>query len=360
MPKLDRSAFIAQINTLENAMSIQGKTYHNLSVAGSKVYFTRQGKSRSESIDVNELYELYLKVDSPTNKEVRDYISGRVQSPAVSIINALSKKGAKNSSKPISAPQLRIKRQINKEQPKKDETRFFQAFSQVVGETFLLSKSMGKPISASDAFLVDDFRNYNFPEEVGQSFEGFLKKLNSSFNFSGKSIAHHIDGLLVNHPILGTRIVEFDEEQHFTPSLALALREQGKVVKLDFVDIYEKTLNDLTYLNQQVLRKNRIKHWFSSYPAYHNDFLTALENENVSGYIKPKENGFPFIGGRIAQRAYYDCLRNAAHLSPLNKGFQPILRFPKKAFEDECTMAFSNIKTETLVELTKVLIEKSY
>ncbi len=91
MRKLDKNSFIAQINALKNAASVQGKIYHTIRVDGNSVRFIRQGKSTAERIDLEELFELYQAIDYPTNKEARLYISGRVQSPAVSIINALGK-----------------------------------------------------------------------------------------------------------------------------------------------------------------------------------------------------------------------------------------------------------------------------
>jgi hypothetical protein len=230
----------------------------------------------------------------------------------------------------------------------KDETRFFQAFVEVVGAEHLLSKSVGKPINSEDAFLSDDFRKYAFLREVNENFESFLGDLNSNFNFSGKSIAQHIDGLLVKHPQLGTRIVEFDEEQHFSPSLFTVLSKQSLSIESAFVGYYHSTLKDIDYLNNEVLKKSRVKQRFDAYPVHHQTFLAAIKDQKVSGYIKPKENGFPFVGGRIAQRAYYDSLRNAAHLSPMNEGFSPILRFPKKFFEDKAGINFSRLGLEPI------------
>ena len=54
----------------------------------------------------------------------------------------------------------------------------------------------------------------------------------------------------------------------------------------------------------------------------------------------------------MAQRAYYDCLRNAANLSTENHGYEPILRFPKKYFEDAAQKDFSRI---AIVELTTII-----
>jgi len=367
MRKLDKNSFIAQINALKNAASVQGKIYHTIRVDGNSVRFIRQGKSTAERIDLEELFELYQAIDYPTNKEARLYISGRVQSPAVSIINALGKDRSAIIPKAQQkvAPVVKVTRastekrapSINKD---KDETRFFQAFAEAIGIEYLVSKSVGKPIGAEDAFLTDDFRKYGFPDEVEKNFETFLEELNSNFNFSGKSLAHHIDGLLVNHPQLGTRIVEFDEEQHFTPSLFTVIKQQSRSVELAFADYYYSVLADIDYLNAEVLKKNRVKHRFDVYPANHNSFIAAIESEKVSGYIKPKENGFNYVGGRLAQRAYYDSLRNAAHLSPKNQGFGPVLRFPKKCFEDKAGVNFSRLGLDQIEDYIRECLLELY
>lgn len=367
MRKLDKTLFITQVNALKKAISVQGKTYHSINTDSFIVHLTREGKSKPESIKLDELYALYKAIDYPTNKEARQFISGRVQSPAVSIINALGKSESKSASKkqhktfsvvePIKKSVSRKEKNIDKV---KDETRFFQAFAAVLGERHFLSKSIDKTINNNNVFLSDDFRNYSFTKGINQNFENFLADLNSNFNFSGKSIVHHIDGLLVRHPQLGTRIVEFDEEQHFTPSFYTILNKQTQAVELAFSAYYLSLLKDISYLNDEVLKKNRIKYSFEEYPKSYKEFLIAIQSQNVSGYTKPKQNGFPYLGGRVAQRAYYDSLRNVAHLSPMNKGFKPILRFPKKYFEDKSGMDFSRISTDQIRDLIKECLNDFY
>jgi hypothetical protein len=234
-----------------------------------------------------------------------------------------------------------------------DETRFFRAFASVAGESYLLSKSLAKPISSSDVFLSDHFQDYGFNPAIEDLFKAILNRLLSNFSFSGNSLSHHIDGMLVNHPQFGSRMVEFDEEQHFTPALRDALHIQSQSIDLAFNHTYQSILTDIGYLNNKVLKKHRIKQRFSPYPTFKEDFVVSLQKENVSGYIRAIENGFPYIGGRIAQRAYYDCLRNAAHLSPRNKGLQPILRFPKTYFEQKSGLPFNSLSNNQLAEFIK-------
>lgn len=366
MRKIGRSSFITQVNALKKATSVQGKVYHNIWVDGNSVWFTRQNKSKQERIDLDELFALYQSIDYPTTKEAWSYISGRVQSPAVSIINALGKESlGTNTEKqvvpPIQSANPGIKRsKVTSRQKVKDEARFFRAFAELVGPEFLLSKSIGKSINSEDIFLSDDFRDYTFSDKVWDNFKSFLRDLNSNFNFSGKSIAHNIDGLLINHPKLGSRLIEFDEEQHFTPSLLTVMSKQTQFIELGFTGYYHETLKDIQYLNNDVLRKNRIKHRFETYPLDHNIFIDAIKNEKVSGYIKPIENGFNYIGGRLAQRAYYDSLRNAAHLSSKNQYLNPILRFPKKFFEDKTGMKFSSLSDDQIKVYIKDCMKDIY
>jgi hypothetical protein len=258
----------------------------------------------------------------------------------------------KDKSKPL--------KNLKSKRTEKDETIFFSAFNRLLGEEWLLSKSIQKPISSADVFLSDDFRDYAFPKSIENNFEELLEVLKSNYSFSSKSLSHYLDGLIKNHPIIGSRIIEFDEEQHFTPAFRNAIMVQSKSIDQKFLKFYLEILTDVNSLNVQTLKKHRINSRFQKIPKSYNQFLEALKNERVSGYIEPKENGFEYLGGRIAQRAYYDCLRNVAHLSSKNKGLQPIIRFPKKFFEDASKKRFGAIDNEDLMELTQLYLKKNY
>jgi len=368
MRNLSKQSFITSINALKDAKSVTGKTYHSFYIDDTKVHFKREGKTKHEAINLEELYKLYKAIDKPTNQQARSYISGRVQSPAVSIINAIgsNKKSISNSdkfNKNEKRDQLLQEKKASKNHHKtsqKDESLFFEALSNLIGQDYFQSKSIGKPITSTHAFLSDDYREYGFPEAAIQSIENLLNTLQSNKSFKGGSLSHHIDGLLFNHPKLGTRIIEFDEEQHFTPALRFAIESLHKNFNLSFIKHYKSILEDLNYLNYEVLKKNRIKLRYSSYPKNFNQFLIDIKDEKETGYIKVKENGFPYLGGRIAQRAYYDCLRNVAHLSPKNTGFKPIIRFPKKYFENEAKMKFKSIDIEMLKKLILKYLKNIY
>jgi hypothetical protein len=369
MKILDKTTFIQEINNLHSVSSIQGKLYRSIRVEGQSVRFIREGKTTPESINLNELFDLYQAKDNPNTSDAKPFISGRVQSPAIAIISAL--RNIKSVAQaPTQTPQYeRVSEAKETESERiptssqsndKDETRFFRAFSVLVGEEYLLSKSINKPINSDHAYLSDDFQKFEFTPDLIENFTSVLTELNSNFNFSGKSLATYIDGMLVNHPQLGTRIIEFDEEQHFTPSLYTVLSKQTQLIDLPFIAYYYATLNILDYLNNEVLKKNRIKHQFEHYPTNHPTFLAVLKDHKESGYIKPKPNGFDYLGGRVAQRAYYDSLRNAAHLSPKNPNFKPILRFPKKYFEDKSGNSFSRISSEQIIRHIRDYLKEIY
>jgi len=57
------------------------------------------------------------------------------------------------------------------------------------------------------------------------------------------------------------------------------------------------------------------------------------------------------IGGRIAQRAYYDTLRYVAHYSPRNDSFSPPLRFTIFELEEEAGCEFNKIPLNELESL---------
>lgn len=86
---MDRSRFIEKLSTLKKVFSVTGKEYGNIVVKGDKLLFIRGHKSNYERIPVSELFALYDHGPHINNAIAKNYISGRVQSPAVSIVNAI-------------------------------------------------------------------------------------------------------------------------------------------------------------------------------------------------------------------------------------------------------------------------------
>ncbi|SEM30526.1 hypothetical protein SAMN04488008_11452 [Maribacter orientalis] len=361
---MNKNEFKQKLSSIKTAISVTGKRYRSIQIFGDSLEFVRENKTKSERISVTELYELFTK-ENPINISIaKSYISGRVQSPAVAILKELKSTGAKNISKNIN-PELQPivengKRKLPNEKVK-DETRFFIGLSELLGMDYLLSKSIGKPINSSHIFLSNSFENYNFNKEVNDCYLQILTDLKSNYMFSSDSLSHHIDGVIINHPVLHSRIVEFDEEQHFTPARMDTIPHLQDILPDNYFSIFKKICNDKNYLNDYVLKKHRIKNKLDNVPKSFIEFVGWLEqsNEKSSGYIC-KKNGFEFFGGRIAQRAYYDCLRDTAHLSSKNSGFDIPLRFAKKKFEEIENTDFGLISMDRIKEIILEIMSNDY
>lgn len=347
---MENKEFIKILLSMKSATSVTGKRYSKIGVRRDKVCFVREGKTQPEHISINELFEFYTSEEFINTNNAKSYISGRVQSPAVAILNALMGNAPrKKNSEPTIFKSEEI---VIKKENSKDETKFFLALSDLIGEDYLLSKSIGRPVNSGHIFLSNNYKAYSFSLEIESAYHNLLEALNSDFTFSGSSLSHFIDGLIINHSSLGKRIIEFDEEQHFTPARKETLKELSLVCDNNYIEHYLTICNDLDYLNEEVLTKNRLNCKLKQIPESFNDFVNWLKSNNLkpSGYIEGK-NGFPFLGGRIAQRAYYDTLRDTAHFSSLNKDLESPLRFAKTIFEREAKTPFKLISNEELKNL---------
>lgn len=359
---MDIIKFKQELSKIKIATSVTGKKYHIITVNSESVIFRRENKPQSEKISIAELYQFFTKENNFNTTTAKKYISGRVQSPSVAILKQLKSpinnqvSTEVNVPRKVSVSEREAKLSIQYETKTNDETYFFRAFSEIVGESYLLSKSIGKPINKGNIFLSNNYKDYLFEAEIDNFYSEVLDVLKSNFLFSSESLSHYVDGLIVKHPQLKTRIVEFDEEQHFTPARMASLKEVSKIIINGYTNNYIEICSDAQYFNDEVLKKNRIKSRLKKIPETFEDFLKWLEslNEKESGYICSK-NGFNFLGGRIAQRAYYDCLRDTAHLSKKNVDFEPPLRFAKKYFEDETDLSFNLIAQE---EIKAIIIKR--
>ena len=363
---MKRKEFIQKLSNIKTAISVTGKKYNSIRVYGDRLEFVRENKTKPESISVTELFELFSKENTINTSIAKSYISGRVQSPAVAILNKLKSSITNNiatelvsdiQDKPIIENNKR--KQSNKNI--KDETRFFIGLSELLGTEYLISKSIGKPINSSHIFLSNNFEKYNFSKEINNCYLQILTDLKSNYIFNSESLSHHIDGAIINHPILKSRIVEFDEEQHFTPARLDTLTHLQEILPDYYFSKFKNICSDINYLNNYVLKKHRIKNRLKNVPNSFIEFVEWLEqsNEKPSGYISNK-NGFEFLGGRIAQRAYYDCLRDTAHLSENNNGFKSPLRFAKKEFEDIENKDFGLISMDRIKEIIIEILKNNY
>lgn len=359
--------FNQELSKIKIVTSVTGKKYHIITVNRENVIFKREDKSKSEKISIVELYQLFTKENNFNTITAKKYISGRVQSPSVAILKQL--KPSINNYFPI---EVDVNKKVSRSKrdskistvhkiKTNDESKFFRAFSEIVGSSYLLSKSIGKPIKKGDIFLTNNYQDYLFEAEIENFYSEVLDVLNSNYFFSSDSLSHYVDGIIVKHPQLKTRIVEFDEEQHFTPARMVSLKELSKILINGYTNNYIEICSDLEYVNYEVLKKNWIKGTMNQIPETFGEFLKWLEssNEKESGYTCSKK-GFTFFGGRIAQRAYYDCLRDTAHLSKKNVDFEAPFRFAKKYFEDETDLPFNSIAQEEIKDIIIKRLQEDY
>jgi len=212
-----------------------------------------------------------------------------------------------------------------------------------------------------DVFLNTDFHKYHFPENVMNMFSSILQDLSSTGDLPARSLSSHIDGFVRGHGSLGTRIIEFDEEQHFTPFRRITLEHLSKlsqIIPIKYLPHLLECCNKTDCFNR-MLNKHRIKAKVQSGPQSIEEFkrLVELQGTENNGYIKPKR-GFDFLGGRIAQRAYYDTLRDVAHLAKENLNLKCALRFTKYEFEDRDGRDFLSIDDKSLCSLIEHRLEE--
>lgn len=229
-----------------------------------------------------------------------------------------------------------------------NENIFFINLEKVLGNRFVKSKRLNRPITNFDVFLDKNHTKFNFPQEINDIFISILKSLLSTETIPFGSLSHKIDGLIINHPNYGNRIVEFDEEQHFNPFKRETLSYLSKTIIHKKLHIQH--CNDIACYHR-MLCKMRIKYFPKRIPKSTSEFQAFIEKNKTlnNGYIK-KVKGFNFWGGRIAQRAYYDILRDYAHLSERNVGFFSSIRFSLFEIENKYSKIFESITDKEIQE----------
>ena len=348
---MNLTEFKAKISEIKTATSKTGKKYNSIRVNGNTIVFKRENKTDYEKIYIEELFDFYSNGDINSTPDAKNYISGRVQSPSVAILLELNKMGPIASVKSTQNKTIVEEELVNKSKQDKitGENLFFKVLSKIVGVDYLYSKSINKPITTNLIFFPNNYKDFMFEKNINDCYVKILKHLRSNCNFSSSSLSHHIDGLIYNHPQLGNRIVEFDEEQHFTHARKVTIEHLSQIISNEYLDKYLDMCNDFEY-SVCVLKKHRIKNKMDNTPKTFEDFILWLEEvgEKETNYIKRKAN-FDYLGGRIAQRAYYDTLRDTAHLSNTNNLDSPI-RFSKKEFEDTFKMDIDRIDESKMEE----------
>ena len=249
----------------------------------------------------------------------------------------------------------------------KDEIIFLQNLEKIVGSNFLKSHKLNRKILGSDIFFEKDFREYNLNDELNEILKNLLIDFECNFKFSSGTLHQYIDGFVNNHPKYGSRIIEFDEEQHFTPFRLYSLNKISSSLDLVYTTEFIELCENLEYFNNEVLKKHRVKLILKKVPTDISDFRKILEkyayenytkkDKKISGYIRPKKE-FPFIGGRIAQRAYFDILREIAPLSPKNDNLEKTVRISKNKFERMESNSFHKISSSRIKEIISKELER--
>lgn len=91
MEKIDFKTFKEKIESLEVVYSIREKVPYTIySVDDKIVRIKRESTGKFVRIKMEELYNFYLKENYYDTEIAKEYISGRVQSPAVAVLCALT------------------------------------------------------------------------------------------------------------------------------------------------------------------------------------------------------------------------------------------------------------------------------
>ncbi len=226
---------------------------------------------------------------------------------------------------------------------RKDEIIFLKAISNVLSDKYLLSHKLAKPISKDHLFIDKDFRLFQTDESIQNNLHLLTKKLKCSYHFSNGGLYQYLDLMIIDHPLLESRLIEFDEEQHFNFFRREALLGIKQWYKPDFWTKYISFCNDIDYQNR-MLKKNRVKYHsgeiIGSFQEFQNIILKYSKEGN--GYVEPKQD-FPFLGGRIAQRAYFDTIRDIAEFDKRNSHLKSIIRFSKIDIERQYQRPFNKL-----------------
>lgn len=248
-----------------------------------------------------------------------------------------------------------------------DELIFLDVLENIIGKDFLKSHKLKRKITKSDLFFEKDFRKYELENQLSTIITNILSDFECNYNFSSVTLYQYIDSMVIAHKIYGTRIIEFDEEQHFTPFRLSSLKKLIESIDLPYKNEFLCLSEDLDFFNYEVLKKHRIKDKVNQIPHDLKKFRSFLEryaieryinkNKKIDGYIR-KTNEFDYIGGRIAQRAYFDLLREIAPSSKKNKHLHRTIRISKNKFEKIEKKKFSRISKEKIKKITIDEIER--
>ena len=203
-----------------------------------------------------------------------------------------------------------------------NETRFISLLSEILGSKYIVAKPKG---DIQPHIKPDYSQNQYIKLGLNEAFDDLLKHLGSTRDFSNKTLP--VDCLIIDHPEYSTRIVEFDEYQHFSMYRALTINHLSSLLKYGFYPDYLTLIND-----PQV----KLKH--------------EKTISGRSGFSKPVR-GFNVTNGRMIQRAYFDALKDVTHLSSYHMNYSPIIRFSIFEFESVSKKSFDLIDSSLIKDI---------
>jgi hypothetical protein len=228
-----------------------------------------------------------------------------------------------------------------------DEELFFSALRQVLPPGAVLhnadDQAAAAAIRQAGAACANHHWDQDLPEGVAAAMDLVLERLQGRRDgYKEAGLASYLDGM-VRAGEFGPCLVEFDEEQHFSPfRLAtieiLSPEVQGQRFDLDLYRRYctdpvcFRRFWDKHRLPPDLLRPGQTPP--RSVLEFTGTILRRLPPNPATRYYASVP-GFPFVGGRIAQRAYYDALRDCYHLTREGRmlGLRPVIRIAKYQVE---------------------------
>lgn len=209
---------------------------------------------------------------------------------------------------------------------------FFEALTLVLGDSSVVDRS-AEISSYLDQLGVRIYTNHEVMElspQMSVEMSKICELLSGPEDEQSAPRTLRPDGMITDASSLGPCIIEFDEEQHFSPSRLVTLEVAHDVFGARFdIHGYARYCSQRGF-TYRFLKKCRISGLEPDMCTDPHAFLEALRGSvgmSSSRYIAPVA-GFRFAGGRMAQRAYYDCLRDVVHQSNrgVTAGLKPIVR----------------------------------
>lgn len=189
---------------------------------------------------------------------------------------------------------------------------FFQSLTNVLGDAV--------KTSCPSLVFADSEMNCYFDSRIPELLKQLRVDLGATVDgFSSRPLP--VDGMLYNHSVLGTRVVEFDECQHFTLERLKTIICENRICPLAFHQRYYRYFNE-------------------------SDVMAMVNRTTQRIGFRRAARGFNCAGGRTKQRAYFDVMKDYIHLSERGREFRPIIRFAISDFDVVSTQAFQNLNGE--------------